>query len=317
MRDENRAPPNEERIPIVILGGSDGRPSELPEEAVEAHSLSGTKGADIVIEGQPLICNVVQRIERSGAFGPIFLAGPARVYRALVPDLELIDTDADFGTNIARALRVLDARHPGRPVAFITCDILPEAETLRSMAADYRSREGCDLWFAVVRVPEDQSALGASAWKPTYRVVPKVGESAVTTLGGHLSIVRPQALRLDFLGRLFRHVYATRNKSLAHRRRVVFVKMLASLLREDLVRLLRGRLPVVTWHTVRAASIAVRKLARGSITLGQLEHVLADLLIRRERIKTVGRRVRVALVDDLGLALDIDTEEEALAWGSS
>ncbi|NIM62385.1 MAG: hypothetical protein GTN89_11365, partial [Acidobacteria bacterium] len=53
------------------------------------------------------------------------------------------------------------------------------------------------------------------------------------------------------------------------------------------------------------------------ITLAQLEHVLADLLIQNDHIREVGRRVRVPLVEQLSLALDIDTEDEALSCGAS
>ena len=304
-------------IPIIILAGSDGRPSELPSGANVGKSLSGLKGADIMIDGVPLVCNVVRRIRAARSFGPIYVAGPARVYRSICPDVELIDTNADFGTNIDHALRTVQARHPDNAVAFITCDILPEAETLDAMAEDFRNASPCDLWFPVVRVPEDPQQLGVSAWKPRYRLILAPGLQPVEILGGHLVIVQPPALRLDFLRRLFRHVYATRNRNLAYRRTVVLCKMIGSLLAEDLRRLLSRRRPDVTWTTVRAGVMAARNLGRGRFTIPQLEHVLADLLIQRDRIRKMGRCVRVPVVDHLSLALDIDTEEEALDWGSS
>lgn len=304
-------------IPIIILAGSDGRPSELPSGANVGKSLSGIKGADITIDGAPLVCNVVQRICAARSFGPVYIAGPARVYRSICPDVELIDTNADFGTNIDRALRIIQARHPGDPAAFITCDILPEPETLDAMAENFRNAFPCDLWFPVVRVPEDPQRLGVSAWKPRYRLIPAPGQQVVEILGGHLVIVQPAALRIDFLRRLCRHVYATRNRNLAYRRTVVLSKMIGSLLAEDFRRLLSGRRPDVTWTTVRAGVSGASKLGRGRITIPQLERMLADVLIQRDRIRKMGRCVRVPLVDQLSLALDIDTEEEALNWGSS
>ncbi|TDI50715.1 MAG: hypothetical protein E2P01_00775 [Acidobacteria bacterium] len=304
-------------IPIIILAGSDGRPSELPRGANVGKLLSGIKGADITIDGAPLVCNVVQRIYAARSFGPVYIAGPARVYRSICPDVELIDTNADFGTNIDRALRIIQARHPGDPAAFITCDILPEPETLDAMAENFRDAFPCDLWFPVVRVPEDPQQLGVSAWKPRYRLIPAPGQQVVEILGGHLVIVQPAALRIDFLRRLFRHVYATRNRNLAYRRTVVVSKMIGSLLAEDFRRLLSGRRPDVTWTTVRAGVSGASKLGRGRITIPQLERMLADVLIQRDRIRKMGRCVRVSLVDQLSLALDIDTEEEALNWGSS
>ena len=305
------------RIPIIILAGSDGRPGEMPEGVNGGTSLSGIKGADIKINGVPLVCNVVRLIGESSSFGPVYVAGPARVYRSICPDVELIDTDADFGTNIERSLRTVQARHPDEPVAFITCDILPEAETLDAMALDFRRAAPCNLWFSVVRVPEDPQQLGVSAWKPRYRLLPAAGQDPVEVLGGHLVIVDPPALRLDFLHRLFRHVYATRNRNLAYRRTVVVFRMLGSLLAEDFRRLLSWRRPDVAWTTIRAGVRGAHKLGSGRITLGQLEQVLSDLLIQRDRIRETGCRVRVPLVDELSLALDIDTEEEALRWGAS
>jgi hypothetical protein len=305
------------KIPIIILAGSDGRPSELPAGVGAGKSLSGLKGADILIDGVPLVSNVVRRIRASRSFGPIYVAGPARVYRSICPDVELIDTNVDFGTNIDRSLRIVQACQPGDPVAFITCDILPEAETLDAMAEDFRNAAPCDLWFPVVRVPEDPTQLGVSAWKPRYRLVPTPGQPAVEMLGGHLAIVDPPALRLDFLRRLFRHAYATRNRNLAYRRSVVLSNMIGSVLAEDFRRLLSGRRPDVTWTTVRAGVLGARRLGRGRFTVAQLEHVLSDLLIQRDRVRKRGCRVHVAVVDHLSLALDIDTEEEALKWGAS
>ena len=297
-------------IPIIILGGADGHPGDLPEDA-HVTSLSGIKGADLMIDGRPMVCTVERRIRETRSFGPVYLAGPARVYRSICPDVELIDTNADFGTNIERALRTVGARHPGGPVAFITCDILPGAATLDAMAEDFRQAEPCDLWFAVVRVPENRSELGASQWKPTYRLLPRAGGSSVDTLGGHLVVVRPHALRLDFLCRLFRHTYATRNHSVASRRTVIVQKILGSLLAEDLRRLFSLRRPGVTWRTLVSGIRGATKLRRGTITLAELERVLADVLIDADHIREHGRRVRVSMVDRLSLALDIDTEEEA------
>lgn len=304
-------------MPIIILGGSDRRPADLPEGASAGTSLSGFKGADVRIHGEPLVRHVERRIRASEAFGPIYLAGPARVYRSICPEVELVDTNADFGTNIERAMGVVEARHPDQPVAFITCDILPTATTLSAMAQDYLRAAPCDLWFAVVRVPDDFAGLGASAWKPRYRLVPTSGEAAAETLGGHLVFVQPGSLRLGFLTRLFRHAYATRNRGLAYRRTVVVRKMISSLIAEDLRRLVRLRRPDVTWTTLRFGVWGASKLGQGTMTLAQLERVLANMLIDRDLVREKGVRVRVPMVDHLSLALDIDTEEEAHARGAS
>jgi hypothetical protein len=303
------------QIPTIILAGSDGKPTKLPDGANSGRPLSGYKGADLEIEGQPLVVNVGRRLQASGSFGPNYIAGPARIYRQLCTESELIDTDADFGSNIVRALDVVADRHPNSPVAFITCDILPEPDVLRSMAEHYRSVSPCDVWFPVIHV-SDSDSLGASSWKPTYRLVPRGGDEAWTALGGHLVIVRPETLRLEFLRQLFHHAYATRNRPLSYRKRVVAWKMLAVLLREDVTRLVRGRLPSATWRTVRSGISGVRRLGSSTMAVPELEKTLCDLLIDHDHSGEHGCRVHIPFLDELSLALDIDTEGEARSWNA-
>jgi hypothetical protein len=69
-------------LPLVILGGSDRRAAALPEAAAGKHPLTGYKGVDVRLGGRPLVEVVAERFLASGAFEPVYVAGPEAVYRA-------------------------------------------------------------------------------------------------------------------------------------------------------------------------------------------------------------------------------------------
>ena len=87
----------------------------------------------------------------------------------------------------------------------------------KAVMADYSRQAPCDLWFPLIQAPEDQGELGASAWKPVYRLVPGPGRAPVRILPGHLAVIDPGALRLNFLYRLVQLGYRTRNRSIRYR----------------------------------------------------------------------------------------------------
>ena len=76
-------------LPLVILGGSDRKPSDLPPEGRGKHALSGCKAVDIHIDGRRLIEIVVERFKAAGAFHPIYIAGPAYAYSKTQVDSEV------------------------------------------------------------------------------------------------------------------------------------------------------------------------------------------------------------------------------------
>ena len=131
-------------VPIVILGGSDLKPARLPEEGQEP--ITGYKGVDLQIGGRPLVAELIERLEESGAFDPVFIAGPAEIYGPVRGKARLIDTDGRFGDNIRCSIETVRADLGPGPMAFITCDVLPEAETLRELMANQDSHI-CDIWF--------------------------------------------------------------------------------------------------------------------------------------------------------------------------
>jgi len=304
------------RLPIVILGGSDRRPVRLPDRGRDKHPLSGYKGVDVRIGDRSLVETVIDRIERSGRFHPINVVGPQSIYAPLRPRCGLIDSDGSFGDNIRIALRTLRERHPGRPIAIITCDVLPDVDTLRTLMDDYHAHAPCDIWFPMILAPDDRGALGASAWKPAYRIVPREGEEAVKVLPGHLAVVDPAGLRKKFVYRVIQLSYRTRNRPIEHRGSVLVRGVVLELLYQDLLHLLTLNAPTLTWSALRIGIGGVRELRDGRVTRARLEERMRSILITsRHRRRYPHRRVRFPIVEGLSLALDIDTEEEARAAG--
>ena len=305
------------RLPIVILAGSDRRAPHLPAGGGDKHPLAGYKAVSVHLGGRTLLEALIERLERSCRFGPIRVVGPRRLAGAVGPALPLIESDGTFGENLRSAIEAMGLHHPRQPFAFIACDVLPDAETLERVMAEYDRAAPCDLWFPLVRAPEDGSGLGASAWKPRYRVAPHAGEQAVGILPGHLAIVDPDALRLKFLYRLFQLGYSTRNRSIDYRRGVMVRGVVAALLVQDLRHILSLRAPTLTWSVLRAGIPAARRLREGTATRERLERALGQMFVTaRHRRRYPERGVRLPIVEGLSLALDIDTEEEAHAAGA-
>ncbi len=303
-------------IPIVILGGSDRRPVALPESGRGAHPLSGFKAVDVRIEGRPLILVVVERVRAAGEFAPVYLVGPARAYDCVRELVTLVDADGSFGQNVRTGFDTVRAAHPGRPVAFLTCDVLPEVETLRRLIGDYRRAAPCDLWFPLIAQPADLDLLGASAWKPAYRLVPEPGRPPVRVLPGHLAVADPEALRRSFIYRLFDLAYRTRNRPIHDRRTVMVRGIVLALLYQDLLHLCSLRMPSLTWSVLWSGISAARGVRAGRTTRSELEDAARRILVNhRHRRRHPQRRVLLPIVDALSLALDIDTEEEARAAG--
>jgi hypothetical protein len=305
-----------ETPPIIVLGGSDSKPSELPEEGRDKHPLVGYKGVEIRLGDRSLIDTVIERLRTCGRFSAIYVAGPARVYGESRGDATVIDTNGSFGENIEAALEHVHRLHPGRAVAFTTCDILPDVETLRRLMDLYAAVAPCDLWYPLIRLPDDRERLGASAWKPAYRIVERSGEPPVSVLPGHLMIVDPAALRLRFVYRLFQIGYRTRNRPIAFRRSVMVRGLIGALLYQDLLHILGLRWPSLTWTVLHAGIPTARDLRDGRATSEQLEDAVRRIFVTTpHRRRYPERRAVLTIADGLSLALDIDTEEEARQMG--
>jgi len=305
-------------LPAVILGGSDRRPTHLPEKGRDKHPLAGYKGARVRLDGRPLAAVIVDRLRSTGAFDPVLVVGPAAVYGSVLPRDALIDANGTFGSNIRAGIEALGSRCPGRRFAFLTCDIVPDPAGLRRLMDRFAGEAPCDLWFPLVRSPARPSALGQSEWKPRYRIRATKDAVATPILPGHLVVVDSAAIRHEFVFRLLDAGYRTRNQSIDRRRGAMVRGVLAALLAEDLAELARFRPPIVTWTMLRAALPAARMLRDGAITVSDLERALWTLFVRASHRRLhPDRGVRLPIVDELYLARDIDTIEEAQEFGAS
>jgi hypothetical protein len=306
-----------ETLPLVILGGADRTPADLPEEGRNKHPLAGYKGAALRVGGKLLVQVLADRFRHTGRVSTVFVVGPERIYRPLGLDLEIVDSDGTYGENLKAAVDAVARVHPGSAVAFTTCDILPDTATLRALLDHWAAHAPCDAWFPLIRVPTDRRLLGQSAWKPSYRVVPEPGAPAVEVLPGHVVVADPPALRLGLLYRLLQIAYQTRNRPIEHRRAVMMRKVVLVLLYRDLMNLLRFRLPNLTVSVIRAGLGIARNLRSGAITQEQLEDALRRMFVKyAHRRRHPDRRVVLPILEGLSTAKDIDTEEEAAELGA-
>ena len=291
-------------LPVAILGGSDRRPGPLPA-ASGLHPLNQYKGIALKVGGRPLVAHLVERLAAAG-FGPVSIAGPARIYAPLELAAELVDTDRDVAANLRAAVEHHGRRGPG-PMALLACDVLPTAQELARVRDLWAESPRADLWLPFVRFPRRPEALGAFGWKPTYHLE-VAGEGPLDILPGHLGIFDPGALRLPLLYRLLGIAYRTRNHSVAVRRAAMLRASIVSLLGRDLGGLLRLRAPTLTWTVVRSGLRLARNLRAGRLSLAELERLIGRIFLRRGQ---GGTGVRLPVTDVLSLALDVDTEEEA------
>lgn len=295
-------------IPVTILAGSDLAPSTLPASGAGLHPLAAYKGATIRVGGRALLELLAERLAAAGGFGPLSVAGPARVVEPLGLEARVIDTDGSVGANLRAAIEAHVAAGGG-PLAVIACDVLPSAGELAELRARYERDGARALWLPFVRVPEDPAELGAFAWKPVYRVVPSGAAEAVRILPGHLAVFDPAALRLPLLYRLFDASYRSRNRSVGVRRAALLRTVLLSLLAQDVRLLAALRLPSRTVTVVTSGLALARALRRGSIASVELERLVGRIFLRTHAPHPVG--IGFPIVDQVSLAEDVDTEEEA------
>ena len=301
------------QIPLIILGGRDRRLAEMADNGRGRRPLQGYKGAELQFGGKPLIQTLVDRMAACGVFAPILIAGPRHVYEPWLEGAEIIDTDDGFGDNLKAGTEWARRELQPRLLAVTTCDILPDPDELREIADDLAEwHESLDFWMPQITFSEAPGTLGASDWKPKYRLVPREGGPSVPILPGHMIIADPEAVRLSFVYRFFGLLYRTRNRSLSYRRLVVARHLLWGLVLEDLHHLSRLRLPTVLLSVAYSSLLMAAKLKAGTASVSEMEfHIRRALIRRSHRREHPERHGRVLLCRTMSLAKDVDTEEEA------
>ena len=284
----------------------------MPEAGREKHQLKGYKAVDLRFRGRPLISIVVERWRRSGAFDPIYVAGPESVYRPFAADFEIVDTDGSVVANLRAASQRVLAENAESSIAFSTCDILPEVGELQPLLDEYWEHAPCDFWVPQIRVPENVGELGESAWKPQYKIIPRDESTGVATLPGHLIIVDPKAVRAKLLFHMLELAYRSRNMPISYRRTYILQRILLSLIWEDLKGLLRLHPPLMTWEIVSNGLALARGLREGELDEVELGRLVRNIYVfRSHRREFPDRRGRLPVLSGLSLAKDIDTLEEA------
>jgi hypothetical protein len=302
-----------ERIPITIMAGSDHAPAHLPESSSGLHSLSTFyKGVEVKVGNTPLIKLLIEQIEKSGSFGPVTIAGPARIYKPLELNAEIVDTNGSIATNLKAAMDHHRERCGDTPIALLAYDVLLNAEDLDELRLCYEKDEPCAVWVPFVRKPENSEELGAFGWKPAYSLFPTTGGAPVDILPGHLAILQPAAMRLPILYELLNLAYQTRNYPVATRKRVMIRSVIGKLLLDDLRSLCSFHVPRLTVSVITNGLRIASHLRKGDLAIPELEDAIGGIFLRHDsQQKQSGGGVRHPVVDILRLAEDIDTQEEA------
>ena len=301
-----------EKLPLIILAGGIDKPTVLPEGGADKSPLLGAKGIDIKLGGRPLIDHLIERLQASGGFGPIWIAGPIAAYGPSRLNCEVIDTSGTLGQNLEFAMAHVRREHPESQLGITTCDILPEVEELQALLDDYWDHAPSDFWFPLIRVPEDPAVLGASAWKPQYSIVEAATATVRQVLPGHILVFDPSAIRHRLCFNCFDVAYRSRNRRVLYRLGVMIQDVLFLLFAGDIRSVLRLRPPT---HTVTALWNGIRlalELRAGEISEELLADRIRRIYLRRDhRAAYPDRLGRMPLIYGFSLAKDIDTREEA------
>jgi hypothetical protein len=296
-------------IPLVLLAG-ESKASTLPPGSEGLHPLQGFKAAELQINGRPLLVEVLRRLRATEAFGPIFVAGPHRIYQSLeLGDAEIVDCDGHLGQNLRVVTEYVMQKVPGQPVAFAMADILPEPVDLMRAVDDFWKGWPSDFFMLECRV--DPQSLGSAGWKPKYWIRGEGDSQPVPCLPAHLVFADPAALRRQVLYRILDIVYRTRNASIGKRMLYMGRDLTIAMLQADWRELRAGRLPTVLFDINFYGVLFAFQLMRG------IDHVRLASLLRKVCVERSHRRLfperrgRVAVLDVLSLARDIDTAEEA------
>ncbi len=307
---------NPPTLPLVILGGRDRATSNrLPDGGGDRHLLHGYKTVDVRIGDRPLIAVHLERLQATGAFDPIYLVGPADLYRPLNLGIELIDSDGSFGDNLRASVNGAMAGRSRGHLAVITGDILSEPSELDCALKDLAEHFPCDYWMPQVPVPDDLRQLGESAWKPKYRIRPSLADGtvgeALAVLPGHLLVADLGGVRLELMYRMLELFYRTRNQPIWRRRRTTVTGLLSTMLWYDLRNLMHLRAPTTTFSMLYHGLSLASRLKRGLVQREAEDRIRKIFFTRYHRRRFPDHRGRIALLELLSLAKDIDTVEEA------
>lgn len=298
------------RLPIIVLGGSDSQPGAVPVQLSPEAMLSGPKGTIQLRTGRCIAAELIERIRASQRFTEPLLLGPRQWYADRV-DCEISHVEGTMIDTLRRLTDVMQSRFNGPdPVVVIPCDILPSARDFQQLLdEDYAPHADAMFWWQMIEA--EAAMLGAGAWKPSYRLPAREGEPPRSLYPGHLVIAGARALRFPLMNRMLELAYRYRNRVLKKRYVGMTCGALGTLLAQDLTNLTRLQLPRLTFQVPYLGLRGYFRYRRGAATLRDVENFLAKSFLHRKYHRAAGGRPVVISVSSLlAFAKDIDTRAE-------
>jgi hypothetical protein len=298
------------RLPIIVLASSDSRPGTVPTELSHDAMLTGPKGAIELRSGRCMAAELIARIRSSQRFAEPLLLGPRHWYEGKV-DCEISHVEGTLIQTLRQLTNIVQERFSAsQPFAVAPCDILPSAADFqRLLDEDYAPHAETMFWWQMVE--GRPAAMGAGAWKPSYRLPPNAGQPPLSLYPGHLVIARACALRFPLLNRLLELAYRYRNRVLENRYIGMTCGAMGTLMAQDLRNLARLQVPVLTFQLPYLGLRGFSRYRRGTATLRDVEKFLAKTCLhRRFHGAAGGRPVVISISAMLSFAKDIDTRAE-------
>lgn len=298
------------RLPIIILAGSDSHPGAVPAELSPSAMLTGPKGTLQLRSGRCMAAELIARIRASQRFAEPLLLGPRQWYEGKV-DCEISHVAGSMIHSLRCLTDIMQERFSGsQPVAVTPCDILPSSTDFQQLLdEDYARHADAIFWWQMIE--GQPSAMGACAWKPSYRLPPNVGQVPRSLYPGHLVIARTCALRFPLMNRMLELAYRYRNRVLEKRYIGMTCRVLGTLMVQDLCNLPRLQVPMLTFQVPSLGLRGYFRYRRGKATLREVENFLAkSFLHRRFHGAAGGRPVVISISSLLSFAKDIDTQAE-------
>ena len=295
-------------LPVLVMAGGNDQVETIPDGVAPEDILRGFKGAVRLPSGRCIAGELIQRMRDSRRFEDPILVGPRHVYGDLV-DCEISDTTGDLLANIQRFATLLSERYPARPVAVSACDILPTAEDFRDLLdRGYAPSAECGLWWQMIA--SDPEEMGVSSWKPSYRMRPGPREPLLNLYPGHLLVLRPDAIRLDWFNMFLMMAYRYRNRSIYERLIRITLRAVGLWLEEDW-RLLRNfRCPGRTFAAPYGILKTYLRYTLRRLTVPDLAAELSRQIIVRDDDGGMPRPVVMTVTGIRSFAKDIDTRRE-------
>jgi hypothetical protein len=287
-------------LPMVILGGRDKKEnlaySQRVHEENGQETLTCYKGAELRIFGQSLIQNLAERVKESRFFSPVYVAGPSCLYKN-VTDYPIIDTDSSFGKNIQASLEyILDKYGHNARCGIMACDILPKASDISDFMESVKDRMDADIIYQLV---EKSFTEGKSAYKPKYALKERRGLREY--LPGHLVILKPANIRLNFIYDILNTLYSLRLKDTAKKIEAVV---------KDLSQTLYSH-PIEIFESVSYGLAGYNRFRKQALTLSGLEISAAHIFVRlSHRLLGNDHHVHIEPTRIMSFARDFDTKEE-------